>query len=106
MKFPLYLLLLTIIAVVGVYAGSAQKAIIVSYPNDTPDSVITEAMDVIKKAVRGFPRLRIRYGANPAAGRSDYTRVQSHQGIRSQSASKGTRECTGHGRTVQRFGGD
>ena len=52
MRFPIYLLLLALIAVLGVYAAAPQQAIVVSYPNDTPDSVIAEAMAMIKEAVR------------------------------------------------------
>lgn len=36
------------------YAATESKQIIVSYPKDTPDSVIEQAMAVIKEAVSDY----------------------------------------------------
>jgi hypothetical protein len=50
MKFQLLLSLLGLLAVTA--SGIAtQKAVIVSYPNDTPDSVVNQAMDAVREAV-------------------------------------------------------
>jgi hypothetical protein len=50
MKFQLLLTLLGLLSVIA--SGIAtQKAVIVSYPNDTPDSVVNQAMDAIREAV-------------------------------------------------------
>jgi hypothetical protein len=50
MKLLFHILLL---AVLSAFAGAvtAQKPVIVSYPADTPQSVLEQAMDAIKKAV-------------------------------------------------------
>jgi len=50
MKFTLHLLLIALF-VVFVCASAPQKQIIVSYPKGTPDHIVEEAMDEIKKAV-------------------------------------------------------
>ena len=50
MKFPLTFLVLALFAVFGLTA-TPQKQIIVSYPEDTPASVLEEAKDAIRKAV-------------------------------------------------------
>ena len=50
MKFALTFLLLVLFAVLGL-AATPQKQIIVSYPKDTPMSVLDEAKDAIRKAV-------------------------------------------------------
>ena len=50
MKFQLLLSLLGLLAVTT--SGIAiQKAVIVSYPKDTPDSVVNQAMDAVREAV-------------------------------------------------------
>ena len=50
MKLQLLLSLLGLLAVTT--SGIAiQKAVIVSYPNDTPDSVVNQAMDAVREAV-------------------------------------------------------
>ena len=50
MKLQLLLPLLGLLAVIA--SGIAtQKAVIVSYPNDTPDSVVNQAMDAVREAV-------------------------------------------------------
>ncbi|KAK8200642.1 hypothetical protein M8818_005957 [Zalaria obscura] len=49
MRFTLHLLLLAFLAALA-YAGAAQKAIVVSYPSDTPDSVLEQAKAAIKEA--------------------------------------------------------
>lgn len=50
MKLQLLLSLLGLLAVTA--SGIAtQKAVIVSYPNDTPDSVVNQAMDTVREAV-------------------------------------------------------
>ena len=51
MKFAFNLLLLALLAAFAA-AVSPQKPVIVSYPEDTPQSVLDKAMDAIKKAVR------------------------------------------------------
>jgi hypothetical protein len=50
MKFQLLLSLLSLLAVT-VSGIATQKAVIVSYPNDTPDSVVNQAMDAVRDAV-------------------------------------------------------
>ena len=45
-----------LIALVGLFAVTVsglatQKAVIVSYPNETPDSVVSQAIDAIREAV-------------------------------------------------------
>jgi hypothetical protein len=50
MKFQLLLSLLGFLAIT-VSGIVTQKAVIVSYPNDTPDSVVNQAMDAIREAV-------------------------------------------------------
>jgi hypothetical protein len=50
MKLQLLLSLLGLLAITA--SGLAtQKAVIVSYPNETPDSVISRAMDAVREAV-------------------------------------------------------
>lgn len=51
MKFTIHILLLVLLAVL-VLASAEQKPVVVSYPKDTPQSVLDAAMDAIKKAVR------------------------------------------------------
>ena len=51
MRSILSLLLVVLIATCGAYAVAAQKAVVVSYPNDTPDSVLSQAKDAIREAV-------------------------------------------------------
>ncbi|TVY68809.1 Uncharacterized protein LSUE1_G004529 [Lachnellula suecica] len=48
MKLTLFAILA--LATVVLSAAKPQKAVIVSYPDDTPDSVINSAMDAIKTA--------------------------------------------------------
>lgn len=48
MKLSILSTLTMAAAVLG--AQQAQKAVIVSYPNDTPDSIVNQAMDAIKSA--------------------------------------------------------
>ena len=50
MKFQLLLSLLGLLAVT-VSGIATQKAVIVSYPNDTPDSVVNQAMDAVRESV-------------------------------------------------------
>jgi len=50
MKFTLHLLLIALF-VVFVCASAPQKQIIVSYPKNTPDHIVEEAMAEIRKAV-------------------------------------------------------
>ncbi|KAK5137099.1 hypothetical protein LTR08_001108 [Meristemomyces frigidus] len=49
MKLPIAFLLLALFAVMGL-TTTPLKQIIVSYPNDTPTSVLDEAKDAIRKA--------------------------------------------------------
>jgi hypothetical protein len=46
-------ILLSLLGLLAITASSiaTQKAVIVSYPNDTPDSVVNQAMDAVRKAV-------------------------------------------------------
>ena len=50
MKFQILVSLLGLLAVTA-STISTQKAVIVSYPSETPDSVINQAMDAIRGAV-------------------------------------------------------
>jgi len=52
MKFYI-VALLTLFAACALSATTkaAQKAVIVSYPDDTPDFIVSQAMDVIRAAV-------------------------------------------------------
>jgi hypothetical protein len=47
----IYNILLVALLAVALAAGAAERQIIVSYPEDTPASVIEEAMEAIRKAV-------------------------------------------------------
>lgn len=51
MKFTLHILLIALFVALT-YGAAAQKAVIVSYPKDTPDSVVEKAKTAIKEAVR------------------------------------------------------
>lgn len=51
MKFLFNLLLVALFAVFAMAATTEQKPVIVSYPKGTPDSVIEEAMEAVRKAV-------------------------------------------------------
>lgn len=50
MKLLLLLFVLSLLAVTA-FAVTLQKAVIVSYPNDTPDSIVDQAMDTVREAV-------------------------------------------------------
>ena len=50
MKFTFAPLLLASLAAVA-FGATQQKAIVVSYPSDTPESVIAQTKDAIKAAV-------------------------------------------------------
>lgn len=50
MRFAFGIFLFALLAAFAL-AVAPQKPVIVSYPNDTPQSVIDQAMDAIKKAV-------------------------------------------------------
>jgi len=50
MKTAIVTLLFALLAI-AVLAKAPQKPVIVSYPNDTPDSVLTEAKDAVRAAV-------------------------------------------------------
>lgn len=59
MKLQLTLLLVALFTVLGM-AAAPQKQVIVSYPKDTPHSVMEDAMNEIKKAVsliQGYKQL-------------------------------------------------
>jgi hypothetical protein len=65
MKLPLLLSLLGLLAAIA--SGIAtQRAVIVSYPNDTPDSVVNQAMDAVREAVS------LRNSWSKQLNRSDY----------------------------------
>jgi hypothetical protein len=49
MKLSLYLISVALLAISAV-AVAPRKAVIVSYPDETPDSIINHAMDVIREA--------------------------------------------------------
>lgn len=51
MKFTIHLLLIALF-VVFAYASAPLKQVIVSYPKDTPNSVLEKAKAAIKEAVR------------------------------------------------------
>lgn len=62
MRFTLFFLLLA--ALLGLaWAQTAQVPVIVSYSDDTPQSVIDEAMEAITKAVRSTSPFRMIRGA-------------------------------------------
>lgn len=48
MKLALFSTLIMATAVLG--TQQPQKSVIISYPTDTPDSIVTQAMDAIKSA--------------------------------------------------------
>ncbi|KAK5172645.1 uncharacterized protein LTR77_002765 [Saxophila tyrrhenica] len=50
MKFAIQLLLIALLAFFGAAATVDQKPVIISYPKDTPQSVLDEAMETIRKA--------------------------------------------------------
>jgi hypothetical protein len=50
MKLPVLISLLGLL-VATASAVVSQKAVIVSYPNETPDFVVNQAMDAIREAV-------------------------------------------------------
>ncbi|GAB7340570.1 hypothetical protein MBLNU457_6984t1 [Dothideomycetes sp. NU457] len=50
MRFAITLLLIAIIAVLGACAAPVQKPVMVSYPANTPQNVVDQAMDAIKAA--------------------------------------------------------
>jgi len=51
MKLNVFSILIAICAV-AVLGLAPQKSVVVTYPQDTPDSVLTQAKDAIKAAVR------------------------------------------------------
>lgn len=51
MKVAIFSLLFAAFASI-VLGLAPQKAVVVTYPQDTPDSVISQAMDAVKAAVR------------------------------------------------------
>jgi len=51
MRFAIFTFLLACLTVSVLAYGPQQKAVIVSYPDNTPDSVIAEAMSAIKATV-------------------------------------------------------
>lgn len=52
MRVLFNILLLAVLAVVALAATTQQKPVIVSYPKGTPDRIIEEAMEAVRKAVR------------------------------------------------------
>lgn len=59
MKFQLLLFVSCLLAV-SASAVVTQKAVIVSYPSDTPDSIVVQAMDAVREAVS----TRFRWNSN------------------------------------------
>lgn len=51
MKFVYNIFLLALMAVFALAATTSQRPVIVSYPKGTPDSIIEEAMEAVRKAV-------------------------------------------------------
>ncbi|GAB7352938.1 hypothetical protein MBLNU459_g3518t2 [Dothideomycetes sp. NU459] len=56
MKFTLHILLIALLVALA-YAAAPQKAVIISYPKDTPDSVVDKAKAAIKEATDRFSKL-------------------------------------------------
>lgn len=52
MRFLYNILLVALMAVVALAATTEQKPVIVSYPKGTPDNIVEEAMEAVRKAVR------------------------------------------------------
>lgn len=50
MKFYLHILFVVLLAAFA-YAAAPQKQVVVSYPNDTPDSVVEQAKAAVREAV-------------------------------------------------------
>lgn len=46
----LALLAISLFSIPGLSAAAPQKSVIVSYPDDTPNNVVQQAMDAIKNA--------------------------------------------------------
>lgn len=73
MKFTLHLLFIAFLMALA-YAATESKQIIVSYPKDTPDSVVEQAMAVIKEAVSGqLILLCISHMSSQTSGRHHYS---------------------------------
>lgn len=51
MKLLYNILLVALMAVVALAATTEQKPVIVSYPKGTPDNIVEEAMEAVRKAV-------------------------------------------------------
>lgn len=51
MRFFSNILFLAIVAVLALAATTEQRPVIVSYPKGTPDHIIEEAMETVRKAV-------------------------------------------------------
>lgn len=66
MRIQLVLSLLGLFAVTA-SAVATQKAVIVSYPDDTPDSVVNQAIDAVREAVSW------RASGSWFPGRADFT---------------------------------
>ncbi|KAJ9618485.1 hypothetical protein H2203_009082 [Taxawa tesnikishii (nom. ined.)] len=49
MKFYLHILFVVLLAAFA-YAAAPQKQVVVSYPNDTPDSVVEQAKAAVREA--------------------------------------------------------
>lgn len=83
-------MLLALLAVLAL-AVAPQKQVIVSYPKDTPTSVVEEAMDAIRKAVCSLFSAE---GYSPAAdaniGWRHRARVQFDQGVCCEGAGEGS----------------
>ncbi|KAI9836245.1 MAG: hypothetical protein M1819_001582 [Sarea resinae] len=52
-----FLLCLVAFLAVAVSGSASQKDVIVTYPNDTPSSVMAQAMDAIRSAVSKLPSI-------------------------------------------------
>jgi len=68
MKFPLTLLLLALFAVLA-FAAPPLKQVIISYPKDTPTSVLEDAMAAIREAVSVYVTYIESNGGNDVARR-------------------------------------
>lgn len=96
MKFTIHLLLIALIVALA-YAATEQKQVIVSYPKDTPDSVVENAMAAIKEAVInrfafGTPLM---YRLTKQIGRCHHPRVQDYQGLCCYCPCQSRPECQG-----------
>jgi len=73
MKFAITFFLIALIAVFGACAAPVQKPVMISFPQDAPQSVVDEAMEAIKAAVRILEEML----PNKSCARTDINRAAS-----------------------------